>query len=107
MSNEYSLDSYQSDAASFRLESASPQYALLNLAGEVGELSSLFAKGIRDGRKLDFDINVKKELGDILWSVAMVAMDHGYSLQDVALGNISKLSNRKINNTLSGSGDNR
>jgi NTP pyrophosphatase (non-canonical NTP hydrolase) len=103
----YTLAKYQEDALSFRLPSASPLYALLNLAGEVGELNSLVAKSIRDGRKEDFDLNVKKELGDVLWSVAAVAADHGFSLEEVAMSNILKLSIRKTQNTLQGSGDNR
>jgi len=103
----YTLAKYQEDALSFRLPSASPLYALLNLAGEVGELNSLVAKSIRDGRKEDFDLNVKKELGDVLWSVAAVAADHGFSLEEVAMSNILKLSIRKAQNTLQGSGDNR
>lgn len=89
------------------METASPLYAVLNLAGEVGELNSLMAKAIRDGRKFDYDINVKKELGDALWSIAIIALDHGFTLQEVADGNVSKLSNRVINKTLQGSGDNR
>ena len=101
------LNKYQNDAMAFRMGTASPEYAVLNLAGEVGELNSLLAKAIRDGRKHDHDINIKKELGDILWSVAAIALDNGYTLQDIADGNISKLTGRKINNTISGSGDNR
>jgi NTP pyrophosphatase (non-canonical NTP hydrolase) len=56
---------------------------------------------------MDYDQNVKKELGDILWNVAAVALDHGYTLEDIAAGNIVKLSGRKDNNTIQGSGDNR
>lgn len=102
-----SFNDYQNEAMSFRMETASALYALLNLAGEVGELNSLMAKAIRDGRKPDYDMNVKKELGDILWSVAAIAIDHGFTLQDVADANIAKLSKRKIDNTLTGSGDDR
>lgn len=101
------MNDYQNEAMSFRMETATPLYAVLNLAGEVGELNSLMAKAIRDGRKEDYDINVKKELGDVLWSVAAIAIDHGYTLQDIADANINKLSQRKIYNTLTGSGDNR
>jgi NTP pyrophosphatase (non-canonical NTP hydrolase) len=101
------MNNYQNAAMSFRMESASTLYAVLNLAGEVGELNSLMAKAIRDGRKEDYDMNVKKELGDVLWSIAAIALDHGYTLQDVADTNIAKLSKRKTDNTLSGSGDNR
>jgi NTP pyrophosphatase (non-canonical NTP hydrolase) len=101
------LNEYQAEAMSFRLESATPLYALLNLAGEVGELNSLIAKGVRDGTKPDHELNIRKELGDVLWSVAAVALDNGFTLEDVAVGNIAKLSQRKANNTIKGSGDDR
>jgi NTP pyrophosphatase (non-canonical NTP hydrolase) len=103
----YQLNEYQSKCFETRLDTSTTEYFLINLAGEVGELSSLFAKGIRDGRKFDFDLNVKKELGDILYHVAMLAADHGYTLEEIARGNVEKLSARKANNTLRGSGDDR
>lgn len=99
---------YQSEAMGFRLLSANSEYALLNLAGEVGELLSLEAKLIRDGGNFnDVREQAKKELGDILWCLTAVAVDYGFNLEDVAKGNIDKLSNRKNNNTIKGSGDNR
>lgn len=110
MENNYNglgLNEYQIEAMSYRLPSATPDYAVLGLSAEVGELHSLVSKAMRDGRKFDYDQNVKKELGDILWNVAAVALDHGFTLEDVGLGNLSKLSARKSNNTLQGSGDNR
>jgi NTP pyrophosphatase (non-canonical NTP hydrolase) len=101
------FNEYQNFCQSVRLPTATPEYCLLNLSGEVGELHSLVAKGIRDGRKFDYDLNIKKELGDALWSIATIALDHGFTLQDIADGNVSKLSKRKQDNTLTGSGDNR
>jgi len=101
------LNDYQAEAMSFRLPSATPDYALFNLSGEVGELHSLIAKAIRDGAKFDFELQVKKELGDILWCLSAVAADYGYTLEDVAQSNINKLSKRKVDGTLTGSGDNR
>lgn len=102
------FNQYQSEAMSFRLPSAKfPTYPLFGLPGEVGELCSLVAKGLRDGRKFDHDQNVKKELGDILWMVAAIAEDHGFTLEEIADCNIAKLSARKENNTIQGSGDNR
>jgi NTP pyrophosphatase (non-canonical NTP hydrolase) len=102
------LNTYQDQAMTYRMASASPQYALLNLAGEVGELMSLEAKCIRDGAQWGpFLDNAKKELGDILWCLAAVAMDYGFSLEDVAKGNLEKLESRKARGTLSGSGDER
>lgn len=101
------LNDYQAEAMGFRLPSATPDYALFNLSGEVGELHSLIAKAIRDGAKFDFELQVKKELGDVLWCLAAVAADYGYTLEDVAQSNINKLSKRKQDGTLNGSGDNR
>ena len=101
------LNDYQAEAMGFRLPSATPDYALFNLSGEVGELHSLIAKAIRDGAKFDFELQVKKELGDILWCLTAVAMDYGYTLEDVAQSNINKLSKRKDVGTLQGSGNDR
>lgn len=101
------LNDYQAEAMGFRLPSATPEYALFNLSGEVGELHSLIAKAIRDGAKFDFELQVKKELGDVLWCLTAVAMDYGYTLEDVAQSNINKLSKRKQDGTITGSGDNR
>ena len=99
---------YQTEAMAFRLKTADDIYALMNLAGEVGELLSLEAKGRRDGYNLaDHRENLKKELGDILWCVAAVAEDNSMSLEEIALGNIIKLTRRKASNSIQGSGDER
>ena len=103
----HTLNDYQAKALSFRMESANDLYAVLNLSGEVGELHSLMAKAIRDGRKPDYDQNVKKELGDALWSIAAIAADNGFTLSDIANSNIFKLESRSQRGTISGSGDNR
>jgi NTP pyrophosphatase (non-canonical NTP hydrolase) len=102
-----SANEYQNFCESIRLESANDTYTVLNLSGEVGELHSLLAKARRDGRKFDYEQNIKKELGDIMWSVAIIALDNGWALQDVIDGNVSKLSKRKVEGTLQGSGDDR
>lgn len=101
------FDLYQRKAMAFRLPSANHDYALLNLCGEVGELFGLMAKAIRDGAKEDYQENIKKELGDILWCLAAVSDDYGYNLADVAQSNIDKLASRKHKGTIQGSGDNR
>lgn len=101
------LNQYQQDAMSVRLESADRMYALLGLAGEVGEIYSLEAKSVRDGYKDGHSANMKKELGDVLWFVAAIASDNGYTLEDIARGNIEKLFSRRDRGTLQGSGDER
>ena len=99
---------YQIKAMSFRLKSADDIYAMMNLAGEVGELLSLEAKGRRDGYNLaDYKENLKKELGDILWCVAAIAEDNCIDLEEIAIENIVKLESRKARNKIQGNGDNR
>jgi len=83
---------------------------VLGLADESGEVLAKFKKWIRDNdadfEKLDKE-NIKKELGDILWYIAVVAHDLDISLDDLATYNIQKLADRHQRGTLSGSGDNR
>lgn len=102
------LNEYQDAAMAFRLPSADHQYALLNLAGEVGEVHSLVAKLIRDGANVSaFYESMKKELGDVLWCLAAVAQDNGFDLESIASANIGKLAQRKAANTINGSGNDR
>ena len=57
---------------------------------------------------IDEDLDaIKKELGDVLWYVAMVARELDLSLEDVAQANLDKLASRKERGVLSGNGDNR
>jgi NTP pyrophosphatase (non-canonical NTP hydrolase) len=104
------MNDYQDKAMSYRLETSTTMYALLNLSGEVGELHSLLAKRIRDGhvaKQPDFNELLGKELGDILWTLAAIAQDYGWTLSELAEMNIEKLESRKQRNVLTGSGDTR
>lgn len=83
---------------------------VLGLADESGEVQAIFKKWIRDQDadidKLDRD-NVRKELGDVLWYIAVIAHDLDISLDDLASANLAKLASRKERGVLGGSGDNR
>lgn len=95
-------------AARLALPSAlNDQYLSLGLVGEAGEVASLFAKAVRDSGKLVDRDNLKKELGDVLWFVAVLAQHYNMDMQDVAVANINKLRSRQARGTLQGSGDDR
>jgi NTP pyrophosphatase (non-canonical NTP hydrolase) len=83
---------------------------VLGLADEAGEVQSIFKKWIRD-QGADFDKldinNVKKEMGDVLWYIAVIAHDLGIPLNDLAETNIEKLSSRLDRGKITGSGDDR
>lgn len=101
------FNEYQNAAMGFRLETATPAYAMYNLGSEAGEVLGVVAKALRDGRTFDYEQKLKKELGDVMWHVAAIAIDNGFTLEDVAMSNIAKLSQRKATGNIQGSGDDR
>ena len=85
-------------------------YPTLGLTGEAGEVANKVKKIIRDGsdskdEKLVSEI--KAEIGDCLWYIAVLANDFDIKLSDIASANIEKLALRKSKGTIHGSGDNR
>lgn len=101
------MNEYQRAAMSFRKPSADNVYAILGLMEEAGEVAGKFSKARRDGFNENFTKEVVKELGDVLWMIAAIASDLEVELHDVASENLTKLSKRKQNGTIGGSGDGR
>lgn len=83
---------------------------VLGLCGESGEVAEKVKKIIRDkeGKLTPQDIvDIKKELGDILWYISAVAYVCDIPLEEIAKNNINKLFSRKKRGKLKGSGDSR
>ena len=83
---------------------------ILGLSGEAGEFTDKVKKIVRDkeGKISSEDREeLLKELGDVLWYVALVAEYMGVPMEEVAKKNIEKLASRQKRGTLTGSGDNR
>ncbi len=100
------FNEYQNKAMATRLPTADIRYAVLNLAGEAGEVASKFAKSLRDVKAINRE-EVAKELGDCMWCITLAAIELGYDLEDIAAMNIAKLADRNGRGVLAGSGDNR
>lgn len=100
-----------------------PLYCTLGLAGETGEVAEKIKKLYRDNPRLlallkdknkqyysdviEFQKDLTKELGDILWYVTALANEFDISLEEIFSKNYEKLIKRRETNTLHGSGDNR
>ena len=102
------LDAYQEQAAKTAVypDDQALNYLVAGLAGEVGELASIFAKHWRGDGDLNHD-HAAAELGDILWFIAMLAERLDTDLSDVAQNNLNKLADRAVRGKLKGNGDNR
>lgn len=130
------LNTYQKMAMTTCMPSSDNfAYMMLNLVGEVGEFSSKVAKLIRkdmvkiDNNRpvlcfpnpftedhehmtpqdydVDYNAELQKECGDILWQVAGLASCMGWELEDIARMNLDKLASRKQRGKIDGDGDNR
>lgn len=62
----------------------------LGLAGESGEAADLVKKHLFHSHPLDRD-KLLKELGDVLWYLALLANAAGSTLDEVAAANLAKL----------------
>jgi NTP pyrophosphatase (non-canonical NTP hydrolase) len=85
-------------------------HLVLGLVGESGEIAEKFKKLVRDKNSDESQIDredMKKELGDVLWYVVLLAEYLGLKLEDIAEYNVKKLSDRLERGVISGSGDNR
>lgn len=122
------MKEYQERAMSTRTESSDNfTYMFAGLVAEVGEIADKVAKAKRkdiltirndelSGYSADEDKKVKAigagydiayELGDVLWFVAGLADNLGYSLEEIAQMNLDKLADRKKRGVIVGDDDNR
>ncbi len=85
-------------------------YPTLGLVGEAGEVAEKVKKLFRNDGGVLTDAHreeIKKELGDVLWYLAALSRELGFTLDDVALANIAKLRSRVERGVIKSSGDNR
>ena len=90
------MNDYQREALRTAGDPAAPDWLfekLLGLPEEVGEVLGVIKKAEFHGRATDRDA-IRKELGDVLWYVAMIAHWYGCDLGAVAAANVEKLRRR-------------
>ena len=94
-------------------------YPALGMNGEAGEVADKVKKVLRDSEVIVRDGSgaiilpdakreeLAKEVGDVLWYVATMSYDLGYTLEEIAVMNYLKLKSRQERHKIIGSGDNR
>ena len=65
----------------------------LGLSGELGEFNDIIKKWIFHEKPLDIE-HAKKEVGDVLWYVAMICHSIGWDMETIMHMNIEKLNAR-------------
>lgn len=113
--NEYqkkalSTDSYNGAAKSYEVTDLAFINKVLGLVGESGEVADKIKKIHRNNGGVmspDEKQEVIKELGDVLWYLALLAHYLGVDLESVAKLNIDKLADRKARGVIKSKGDNR
>jgi NTP pyrophosphatase (non-canonical NTP hydrolase) len=76
----------------------------LGIAGEAGEYCELIKKRNFHGKELNLQ-DAKKELGDVLYYIAMAAANLGIPLDEIAQANVTKLLARYPNGFVKGGGN--
>lgn len=82
----------------------------LGIIGEAGEVAEKWKKIVayKEGKITDEDrAELKKELGDVVWYIAVMAHGLGLSFDEVMQLNVKKLQDRQKRNVIKGQGDNR
>lgn len=105
------MDEYQEQAVTTAIYDSNVKiiYPALGL-GEAGEVQNKVKKIYRDNNgqwSAENRVAVAKELGDLLWYIAVLARDLDVSLGFIASQNLDKLASRKERGVLGGSGDSR
>lgn len=116
--NEYQMRAQKFDTFSYedflvagaKVDNLGLLEKILGLMGESGEVCEKVKKVIRDEKGVASEEKKKeivKEMGDVLWYLAMVSKYLGVKFEEVAKMNLKKLEDRLERNKIHGAGDNR
>jgi NTP pyrophosphatase (non-canonical NTP hydrolase) len=68
-------------------------HMVLGMQTEAAEIADVYKKTIAYRKPLDF-VNIKEEIGDLMWYVANLCNMNGWDLRDILATNIAKLEAR-------------
>ncbi len=108
------FDEYQKQALTTAITHPDPLMDktiwVMGIAGEAGEVVEKWKKLVAysGGVITEADkVEIAKELGDVVWYIAVLAQSLGLSLEEVMQANVQKLQDRQRRNVQKGEGDNR
>lgn len=87
-----------------------PTIWAMGVVGEAGEVAEKWKKIVAyKGGEINAETKqeLKKELGDVVWYIAVLADSLGLSFEEVMQLNVQKLQDRKNRDVIVGAGDNR
>lgn len=82
----------------------------MGVAGEAGEVVEKWKKIVayKGGKVSNEDLaELSKELGDVVWYIAVLADSLGLSFEQIMEKNLNKLADRQKRGKIKGQGDNR
>ena len=82
----------------------------MGIAGEAGEVIEKWKKIVayKGGKVSEEDLRgLAKEMGDVVWYVAVMAHSLGLSFDKIVEQNVQKLKERQARGLIAGQGDNR
>lgn len=108
------FDEYQKQALTTAIKNPDPMMDktiwAMGVAGEAGEVIEKWKKIVayKEGKISDEDrAELGKELGDVVWYIAVLADSLGLSFDELMQQNVAKLKDRQNRDVLKGAGDNR
>lgn len=108
------LDEYQKEALVTAVFSGDEfkdlAHWVFGITGEAGEIAEKIKKIVRDkGGELTAEDKdeLAKEIGDVLWYLAVLSRHLDIDFDEIGVRNIAKLRSRQARNQIQGSGDNR
>lgn len=91
------IDDYQHQADKFRNKDLNRHETLsmlaLGVASESGEICEPIKHHLYHGHSID-GVNLRKELGDMLWYISIMAREFGWDMSHIAQINLDKLEKR-------------
>lgn len=97
LNKKFSLNDYvkwtANTCADLGSEEANNTHMLFGMLTEIGELIDIFKKKMAYGKGVDW-VNVKEELGDILFYASSFCRMNGFDLENILKTNMAKLEER-------------